>query len=68
MNHQYRPGKHQTWDRGILYVLIHLSPLTSCIYGAPSKTTSFNVVYIFGNAESRIFLLAAQCCNPEWIL
>jgi len=41
----------------------------SYIYGAPSKARNFNVVYIygptFGNAESRLFLFAAQCFNTE---
>jgi hypothetical protein len=43
----------------------------SYIYGAPCKARSFNVVcmyiYIygltFGNADSRLFLFAAQCFN-----
>jgi hypothetical protein len=39
------------------------------IYGAPCKARNFNVVYIygptFGNAESRLFLFAAQCFNTE---
>jgi hypothetical protein len=47
------------------------------IYGAPCKAWNFNVVYIyiyiytyiygpaFGNAESRLFLFAAQCFNTE---
>jgi hypothetical protein len=41
----------------------------SYIYGAPCKARNFNVVYIygptFGNAESRLFLFAAQCFNAE---
>jgi hypothetical protein len=36
---------------------------------APFKARNFNVVYIygpaFGNAESRLFLFAAQCFNIE---
>jgi hypothetical protein len=36
------------------------------IYGAPCKARNFNVIYIhgptFGNAESRLFLFAAQLC------
>jgi hypothetical protein len=43
----------------------------SFIYGAPSKARNFNVVYIygpmFGNAESSLFLFAAQCFNIESI-
>jgi hypothetical protein len=45
------------------------------IYGAPCKDRNFNVVYMciyiythgpmFGNADSRIFLFAAQCFNTE---
>jgi hypothetical protein len=39
------------------------------IYKTPSKARHFNVVYIygptFGNAESRLFLLAAQCFNID---
>jgi hypothetical protein len=39
------------------------------MYGAPFKAKNFNVVYIyglmFGNAESRLFLFAAQCLNIE---
>jgi hypothetical protein len=48
-----------------------LSLLMSYIYGAPCKSRNFNVVYIymyeptFGNAESRLFLFAAQCFNIE---
>jgi hypothetical protein len=38
-------------------------------YRAPCKARNFNVVYIygptFGNAESRLFLFAAQCFNIE---
>jgi hypothetical protein len=53
-----------------LYVLT-LSLLMSYIYGAPCKARSFNVIYIygptFGNAESRLFLFAAQCFNIESI-
>jgi hypothetical protein len=41
----------------------------SYIYGAPCKARNLNVVYIygptFGNAESRLFLFAAQCFNIE---
>jgi hypothetical protein len=41
----------------------------SYIYGAPCKASNFNVVYVygstFGNAESRLFLFAAQCFNTE---
>jgi hypothetical protein len=58
---------------------LHLtfSLLVSCvcvyIYGAPCKARNFNVyIYIcgrmFGNAESRLFLLAAQCFNIESML
>jgi hypothetical protein len=39
------------------------------IYGAPCKARNFKFVYIygptFGNAESRLFLSAAQCFNTE---
>jgi hypothetical protein len=48
-----------------------LSLLMSYIYGAPCKARNFNVVYIyiyaptFGNAESSLFLFAAQCFNTE---
>jgi hypothetical protein len=41
------------------------------IYGAPCKARNFNVVYTyicgptFGNAESRLFLFAAECFNIE---
>jgi hypothetical protein len=37
------------------------------IYGAPCKAINFNVIYIwtFGNAESHLFLFAAQCFNTE---
>jgi hypothetical protein len=41
------------------------------VYGAPCKARNFNVVYTyiygltFGNAERRLFLLAAQCFNTE---
>jgi hypothetical protein len=45
-----------------------LSLLISYMYGAPCKARNFNVVYIwptFGNAESRLFLFVAQCCNIE---
>jgi hypothetical protein len=40
------------------------------IYEAPCKARNFNVVYTiygltFGNAESRLFLFAAQCFNIE---
>jgi hypothetical protein len=48
-----------------------LSLLMSYIYGAPCKARNFNVVYIyeptFGNAESRLFLFAAQCLITETI-
>jgi hypothetical protein len=42
----------------------------SYIYGAPCKARNFNVLYklygaLFGNAESRLFLFAAQCLNTE---
>jgi hypothetical protein len=51
----------------------------SCVYGAPCKARNFNVVCVyvyiyiyvwiyelaFGNAESRLFLFAAQCFNIE---
>jgi hypothetical protein len=41
----------------------------SYIYGAPCKVRNFNVVCIygptFGNAESRLFLFAAQYVNAE---
>jgi hypothetical protein len=42
-----------------------LSLLMSNIYGAPRKVRNFNVLYTFGNAESRLFLLAAECFNTE---
>jgi hypothetical protein len=41
------------------------------IYGAPCKATNYNFIYTriyrptFGNAESRLFLFAAQCFNIE---
>jgi 16S rRNA G966 N2-methylase RsmD len=41
------------------------------IYGAPCRARNLNVVHIyiyrptFGNAESRLFLFAAQCFNTE---
>ena len=55
-----------TADRqAIQEVPLTLSPLALYIYGAPNKARKSNVVYIFGNAESPIFLLAAQCCNTE---
>jgi hypothetical protein len=41
----------------------------SYIYGDPCKARNFNVVYIYGltsgNAESRLFVFAAQCFNIE---
>jgi hypothetical protein len=41
----------------------------SFTYGALCKARNFTVVYIygltFGNAESRLFLFAAQCFNIE---
>jgi hypothetical protein len=40
----------------------------SYMYGAPCKVTKFNVVIygpMFGNAESRLFLFAAQFLNTE---
>jgi hypothetical protein len=50
-----------------------LSLLMSYIYGDPSKARNFNVVYIyrpmFGNAESRLFVFAAQYSKlytAEW--
>jgi hypothetical protein len=37
----------------------------SYIYGVPCKARNFNVLYMygptFGNAESNLFLFAAQC-------
>jgi hypothetical protein len=49
--------------------LLTLSLLMSYIYGASCKAKHFNVVYVygpkFGNAESRLFLFAAQCSNTE---
>jgi hypothetical protein len=44
-----------------------ISLLLSYMYGAPCKARNFDVVYIYGptfcNAESRLFLFAAQ----QWI-
>jgi hypothetical protein len=41
----------------------------SYICGAPCKARNLNVVYIygrtFGNTETRLLLLAAQCYNIE---
>jgi hypothetical protein len=41
----------------------------SYIYVTPCKARNFNVVYIYGptygNAESRLFLFAAQCFSTE---
>jgi hypothetical protein len=52
-----------------IYGSLGAKRLMLSIYGAPCKATNFNVVYIygpmFGNAESRLFLLAAQCFNTE---
>jgi hypothetical protein len=49
--------------------LLTLSLPMSYIYGAPCKARNFNVVFLhgptFGNAESRLFLFAAQCFNIE---
>jgi hypothetical protein len=46
-----------------------LSLLMSNIYGAPGKARNFNGVYIYGlrfdNAESCLFLFAAQRFNIE---
>jgi hypothetical protein len=46
-----------------------LSLPMSCMCGAPCKSRNFNVVYMygptFGNAESRLFLFAAQRFNIE---
>jgi hypothetical protein len=56
----------------IVYIItLTLSLLMSYIYiyGAPCTARNFNVVYIygpmFGNAESRLLLFAAQCFNIE---
>jgi hypothetical protein len=54
----------------LLKTYLTLSLLMSYIYiyGAPCKTRNFNIyVYgpMFGNAESHLFLFAAQCFNPE---
>jgi hypothetical protein len=57
----YQGYNNYRWD-------LTLSLLMSCIYGAPCKARNFNDVYIwtyFGNAESRLFLFAAQCFNTE---
>jgi hypothetical protein len=37
------------------------------VYGAPCKARNLYVVYIwtYGNAESHLFLFAAQCFNIE---
>ena len=46
------------------------SLLMSYIYGALSKARNFNAVWNgprFGNADSRLFLFAAQCFNNESI-
>jgi hypothetical protein len=55
-----------------LRVILTLSLPMSWIYGAPCKARNFKVVYMyvymdlrFGNAESRLFLFAAQCFNNE---
>jgi hypothetical protein len=53
----------------IFTVIVICSLLMSYIQGAPCKARNFNVVYIyeptFGNAESRLFLFAAQRFNIE---
>jgi hypothetical protein len=58
------PPSHET---GLMLILT-LS-LLMYIYGAPCKARNFNVVCTygptFGNAESRLFLFAAQCFNTE---
>jgi len=59
----YAPSWLYLQDGG--FFPLTLSPLALYIYGAPSKGRKSNVVYIFGNAESRIYLLPAQCCNTE---
>jgi hypothetical protein len=48
---------------------LSLSLLMSYIYGVPCKARNINVVYgpTFGNAESRLFLFAAQCFDIESI-
>jgi hypothetical protein len=37
------------------------------IYGAPCKTRNFNIVYIYiyDNAEKRLFVFIVQCFNIE---
>jgi hypothetical protein len=51
----------------VFLINLTLSLIISYIYGAPCKARNFKVVYIygptFGNAESRLFLSAAQCFN-----
>jgi hypothetical protein len=50
--------------------ILTLSLLTSYIYGVsvkPEILTSYIYGRTFGNAESRLFLLAAQCFNIESI-
>jgi hypothetical protein len=61
------------WKETSYNLLTHLtlSQLMSYIYGAPCKARNVNIVYIyiygstFGNAETRLFLFAVQCLNPE---
>jgi hypothetical protein len=48
--------------------ILTLSLLMSYIYGAPCKARNFNVIIYgptFDNAESRLFLFAAQRFNTE---
>jgi hypothetical protein len=58
----YQVYPNYKWD-------LTLSLLMSHIYGVPCKARNFNFIYIygstFGNAESRLFLFAAQCFNTE---
>jgi hypothetical protein len=64
----YQVYTNYRWD-------LTLNLLMSYINGAPCIARNFNVVYIYiyiyisgltcGNAESRLFLFAAQCFNIE---
>jgi hypothetical protein len=53
----------------VLPLPLTLSLIMSYICGAPCKARNFNVVYgpTFENAESRLFLFAAQCFNTEFV-
>jgi hypothetical protein len=61
---KYQDYANYRWD-------LTLSQLMSYIHGAPCKARNFYVEYIyiygltFGNAESSLFLFAAQCFNTK---